>query len=231
VVEETLNVKPRNTLIVVALFAALFGYVWFVELPKTPEQLATPTKPSPAVFQLKAQDVQSIELRDLRQPRVVKLSRAGSGWQVEQPTAKAGDNIKIDDTLSQLSTLQATRVLTDVTDLAPFGFVTPTLEARLVMSDTTPYAITVGGKTPDGSNYYVTYTGDKKVFVVSGSTVDQLVTWLDTPPYEPTPTPTFTPTPPETATPAASGTITTTPGAAPPGIVPTLVPATDTPKP
>ncbi len=224
--------KPRNTLIVVALFAALFGYVWFIEVPKTSEQLATPTKPVPVVFQLKAQDVQSIELRDLRQPRVVKLARAGSGWQVEQPAAKPGDTPTIDDTLNQLSTLKATRVLTDTTLFAQY-FVTPTLEARLVMSDTVAYAITVGDKTADGSNYYATYTGDKdKVFVVSGVTIDQLVTWLDEPPYEPTPMPTLTPTPPQTPT-AETGAITTTvtPGVAPPGIVPTLVPATDTPKP
>ncbi|HEX7593432.1 MAG TPA: DUF4340 domain-containing protein [Anaerolineae bacterium] len=221
--------KPRNTLIVVALFAALFAYVWFVEAPKTPEQLATPTKPSPSVFQLNAQDVQSIEVRDLRAPRTVKLTRAGSGWQIEQPAAKPGDSGAIDTALGQLVTLQATRVLTDVTDLAPFGFITPTMEARVVMSDTTAYAITVGSKAPDQTSYYVTYTGDKKVFIVNGSTIDALLTWLDAPPYLPTPTPTFTPTPPETATPAASGTITST--TAPPGIVPTFVPATDTPKP
>ncbi len=217
--------KPRNTLILAAVFIALFGYVWFVELPKTSEQLATPTKPVPVVFQLKAQDVKSIQVRDLRQPRLVQLSRTANGWQVEQPVAKAGDSNAIEGTLGQLATLQATRVLTDVTDLAPFGFVTPTLEARLVMSDTTPYAITVGNKTPDGASYYITYTGDKKVFVVNSTTIDQLVAWLGAPPYEPTPTPT------EAATPTASESITTTPGTAPPGIVPTLVPATDTPKP
>jgi hypothetical protein len=88
------------------------------------------------------------------------------------------------------------------------------------MSDTTPYAITVGGKTPDQSSYYVTYTGDKKVFIVSGTTIDGLSAWLDAPPYLPTPEPTFPATPPETATPAAL-----------PGVVPTLIPATETPKP
>jgi hypothetical protein len=216
-VEEALSVKGRNTLILVAIFAALFGYVWFVEAPKTPDQLATPTKPSPVVFQLKANDVKSIEVRDLRTPRTVKITHAGSEWQVEQPQAKPGDSGNIDTMLGQLATLQATRVLTNVTDLAPFGFITPTLEARLVMSDTTAYAITVGGKTPDQSNYYVTYTGDKKVFIVSGSTIDGLAAWLDAPPYLPTPMPTEASTP--------------TPFAPPPGIVPTLIPATETPKP
>ncbi len=221
--------KPRNTLIVVALFAALFAYVWFVEAPKTPAQLATPTTPSPSVLQLNANDVQTIEVRDLRSPRAVKLTRAGSGWQLEQPAAKPGDSGTIDTALGQLATLQATRVLTDTTLFSQY-FVTPTIEARLIMSNTTAYALTVGDKTPDGSNYYVAYTGDKtRVFIVSSVAIDALTAWLDAPPYLPTPTPTFTPTPPATATPAASATITST--TAPPGVVPTFVPATETPKP
>ena len=212
--------NSRNTLIVVALFVALFAYVWFVEAPKTPDQLATPTKASPVVFQLSGMDVQSIEVRDLRTPRSVKITRVGSAWQVEQPAAKPGDSGSIDTILGQLVTLRATRVLTNVTDLAPFGFLTPTLEARLVMSNTTSYAITVGGKTPDQSNYYVTYTGDKQVFIVSSSTIDGISAWLDAPPYLPTPEPTI-PLPP---------TDTPTPGPLP-GVVPTLFPATETPKP
>ena len=212
--------KPRNTLILVALFVALFAYVWFVEAPKTPDQLATPTKSSPVVFQLDALNVKTIEIRDLRTPRTVQISRAGSEWQVVQPAAKPGDSGSIDTTLGQLATLHATRVLTNVTDLAPFGFLTPTIEVRLVMSDTTPYAITVGAKTPDQTNYYVTYTGDKQVFVVSSTTIDGLVAWLDTPPYQPTPEPTIPIPPTDTSTPAA-----------PPGVIPTLVPPTETPKP
>ena len=100
------------------------------------------------------------------------------------------------------------------------------------MSDTTAYAITVGDKTPDGSDYYVSYTGDKsKVFIVSTIDLDTLIAWLDTPPYEPTPTPTFTPTVPPTATPPVTEPLTPTQTAAPPGIVPTLVPAPATPTP
>ena len=223
--------KPRNTLILVAVFAVLFGYVWFVEAPKTPAQLGTPTPPQPVVFNLKAQDVKSIEVRDLQAPRQVTVTRAGNGWQVEQPVAKGADAPVVDDRVSKLVNLQATRVLTDTTLFSQY-FITPTIEARLVMSDTTSYAITVGNKTPDGSDYYVSYTGDKsKVFIVSTIDLDTLKGWLDAPPYEPTPTPTFTPTLPPTATPPVTETITATQTTSPPGIVPTLVPATETPKP
>jgi Domain of unknown function (DUF4340) len=230
-VEEAVSVKPRNTLILIAVFAVLFGYVWFVERPKTPEQLGTPTPPQPSVFDLKAQNVKSIEIHDLQKPRQVTVTRSGSGWQVEQPVAKGADATTVDDAVNKLVTLKATRVLTN-TSLFSQYFITPTIEARLIMSDTTAYAITVGDKTPDGSDYYVSYTGDKsKVFIVSTVDLDTLTAWLDTPPYEPTPTPTFTPTVPPTATPPVTETITPTQTTAPPGIVPTLVPAPPTPTP
>jgi hypothetical protein len=221
-VEEAVSVKARNTLILVALFAVLFGYVYFFELNKTPAQLGTPTPPAPVVFDLNASDVNSIEIRDLVSSRQVKVTRTGGGWQVDLPVYKAADGGSIDTALSALVQLQATRVLTDVTDVAQY-FVTPTIEARLIMTGTQTYAITVGGETPDGSSYYVTYTGDKsKVFTVATSSIDTLKGWLAAPPYQPTPTPTFTPTPPVTPTAVITATATVTA---------TLIPATDTPKP
>jgi hypothetical protein len=203
-----MNVKTRNTLILAALFAAVFGYLYFFELSKTPEQLRTPTPVPPAVFQLETKDVLRIEVRDLRAPRAVIAARAeGDGWKIAEPTQQTGDAFRIEGVVNRLSTLNATRVLTTVTDLAPFGFVTPTLEARLVMSDTTPFAITVGNKTPDGSNYYVIYTGNKEqVFVVASYLLEDLIGWLDTPPYQPP-----TPTPPPTASPAPLATETPKP--------------------
>ena len=241
--------KPRNTLILVALFALMFGYVYFVEQNKTPEQLGTPVPTAlPRFFSVTAGDVKTIEVRDLRAPRTVQLSRTYSDWQVVQPIAKPADTPTVDSVLSQIANLSASRVLTNVTDIAPFGFVTATLEVRLIMSDTTTYALTVGDKTPDGFNYYAVYTGDKsKVFVISTSTIDTINDWLATPPYQPTATPTATATLPPTPTIAVTETVTSTetitatptvsssnPTVAPPNLVPTVaIPApagTATPK-
>ena len=193
--------NPRTTLIVVALFALLGAYVYFFELNKTPEQLSaqqgTPTaKPPQYALQLNVDNVASLEVTDLRAPRGVKLTRAGDGWRVNQPIDKPADAGQVDSALGALTNLTTSRVLTNVVDLAPFGLVTATLEARIIMSDTTQYALTVGNKSPDGKYYYAVYTGDKaKVFLIDTSSIDSLKGWLDTPPYEPTPTPTFTPSP------------------------------------
>ncbi len=204
--------NPRITLVVVVLFALLVGYVYMFELNKTPEQLGTPTpEVQPQVLQLNEDEVQAVEVRDLRFSREVRITRTQGGWQVEKPTLKAADGIQVDSTVSQLTKLQATRVLTDVKDLQTFGLRNATLEARLIMSDTRPFAITFGDKTPDGYNYYAVYTGDtSKVFIVSSYVVDDLVGWLDTPPYEPTPTPTFTPSPVPTPTVEATPGVTST---------------------
>ncbi len=205
--------KPRNTLIVVAVFAILLGYIYFFEINKTPEQLSaqlgTPTaRPPIYALQFSPSDVASVQVSDLQAPRQVVVKRNGNQWQVTQPADKAADTLPVESAVSALSSLQASRVLTDVTDIAPYGLVTPTLEVRMVMSDTKQYAITVGGKTPNGSSYYVVYTGDKsKVFLVNTSSIDQVKAWLDTPPYQPTPTPTFTPS----LTPSVTDTPTLTP--------------------
>lgn len=206
--------KPRTTLIIAAIFLLLGGYIYFFELNKTPEQLSqqlgTPTAtPQRYAILLDASQVKSVEIADLRGPRLVKLTRTDTGWQVNQPIDKVADRFEVESAVGALTSLKATRVLTNVTDLGQYGFITPTLEVRLIMSDTKQYALTLGNKTPNGLAYYAVYTGDKsQIFLIDSSGIETVRNWLDTPPYEPTPTPTFTPTatPSVTDTPAATST-------------------------
>jgi hypothetical protein len=208
------KVKPQTTLIIVAVFALLAGYVYFFELNKTPEQisatLGTPTaKPPTYVIQVDALNIKSVEIADLRAPREVKLSRTETSWQLLKPVDKPADRFSVESAVAGLASLKASRVLTEVANLGQYGLITPTLEARIVMRDDQQYAITVGGKTADARNYYATYTGDNtRVFLIEASRIDAVKVWLDLPPYEPTPVPTLTPapTPVETETPAATET-------------------------
>lgn len=205
--------KFRPTLIIVVLFALLAGYVYWVELAKTPEQLSaqlgTPTaKPPQYVIQVNASDIQSVEISDLRAPRQVKLTRKEIGWQVNRPEEKPAEIFETESVITGLANLRTSRVITATTSsLGQYGLITPTLEARLIMSDTQQYALTVGNKSPDNRSYYVVYTGDTtRVFMVDPSSIDALKEWLDEPPYEPTPTPVPTATPELTPTPAATET-------------------------
>ncbi len=210
--------NPRITLVVVALFLLALGYVYFVEAPKTPDQLAggrTP-RPAPQVFQLPSGQVQTLELRNLRTGQEFRMTRSGeNSWQVEKPGSRPADLFRVEPIITGFAQLQAQRVFTDVTDLNQYGVLTGTLEARLIMRDSTPWAITVGNRTSEGGGYYAIFTGAKTpLFIISPSLIDEWLQWFDNPPYEPTPTPTFTATPP--VSPTASAT---------PAILPSATPA------
>ncbi|MBI3914969.1 MAG: DUF4340 domain-containing protein [Chloroflexi bacterium] len=202
--------NPRVTLLVVAAFLALLGYVMFVDSDKPAVQLnATPTKTSvakPYIFPVSPSDIKAMQVRDLRAAREVKLANSDAGWQVEKPEAKTGDDFKITQMLNRVITLQSTRVITTANDLKPFGFAPAQFEARITMKDGTEYGILIGDKTPGGNDYYAVHTGSSLVFTLATSLIDDLMLWFDAPPYQPTPTPTFTPTPAVTPTPSATPT-------------------------
>ena len=221
--------KLRNTLIVLAVLALLVAYLYWIELPQTSEQintrLGTPVAtPAPYIFQLNAADVKTIIITDLRFPRVVSMTRTETGWRLTSPENKPADNTKAEATAAALTNLKLVRTI-KATDLASFGLAPARLDARVILKDGTTYGLLLGNATPDGSLYYATYTGEtSKVFLIETSLGLSLQNLLDIPPFEPTATPTRTPTPP--VTPAAEATT------APPGFVPTLLPApVATPKP
>jgi hypothetical protein len=223
--------NPRTTLIVVALFALLAGYVYFIELNKTPVQLGAPTQAiQPQVFQLPSGQIDTLEVRDLRSGREIRLRRAGqNGWQFEKPTTREADPLRVEPIITGLAQLQASRIITNATGLDQFGVLAGTLEARMILRDSTPYAIIVGNKTPDGNSYYAIYSGNKEqVFLIATRLVDEFMTWLDAPPYYATPTPTAT----LAATPTVSATQTVSPTVPLPSIAPTVLPTPAiTPKP
>ncbi|MCI0474910.1 MAG: DUF4340 domain-containing protein [Anaerolineales bacterium] len=221
--------KPRYTLIVVAVAVALIVYAFWVESPLTSEQLSTrqgtpAATLAPYIFQLNAADVKTITITDLRFPRVVTVTRTESGWRVTSPENKPADNTKVEATAAALTSLKLVRTI-KATDLASFGLAPARLDARVIMKDGAAYGILLGNATPDGSLYYATYTGETtNVFLIETSLGLSLQNLLDIPPFEPTATPTWTPTP----------AVTPTAGATPasPGFVPTWLPApVATPKP
>lgn len=221
--------KLRNTLIFVAVAAALIVYVFLIEAPLTPEQLSarqgTPTAtPSSYIFRFPVEQLQTIIISDLRFPRRVVLERSDSGWRVKEPEDKPADMNKATGTANTLSDLLLRRTIQPVSDLAAYGLAPARMEARMILKDGTTYALLIGNATPDGSLYYAAYTGDTtRVLLVEGALGYSLQNLLDKPPFEPTPRPTPTETPAATPTPDATTV---------PGIVPTLLPTpATTPKP
>jgi hypothetical protein len=203
----------RNTIILaVVFFALLAGYTYLSRsgTPATGQPSGTPS-PTPApVFNFLTDNAVKFQVSDLHKNQTVVVTRKGQDWHMEQPKDSATDPIRIGDALDSIAHLDAARVLTDTTDLSGFGLITPTIEVRVTMSDTTQSLLQIGDATLDNSDYYALKGGDKQVYLISSSTVDTLRNYLDLPPYPPTatltPLPTLTPSITPTATP--TGTIT-----------------------
>jgi hypothetical protein len=203
----------RNTIILVVLFLALLvGYLYLTQSRPsgTAQPSGTPSATPAPVFDFLTDNAVKFQVSDLHQNQTVVVTRQGQGWHMEQPKDSATDPVRIGDALDSIAHLDATRVLTNTSDLSGYGLITPTIEVRVTMSDTTQSVLQIGDATLDNSDYYALKGGDKQVYLISSSTVDTLRTYLDLPPYPPTvtltPLPTLTPSITPTVTP--TGTIT-----------------------
>lgn len=222
----------NTTIILLVIFIALAGYVYFVQ-PRTAGTATpsgTPSATPAPVFDFLTDNVTKFQVTDLQKKETVDVTRQGAdNWHMDQPKDSATDPLRVADALGSIAHLEATRVLTKTTDLSAYGLVTMTIEARVTMSDTTQYVLQIGDPTLDKSDYYALKGGDKTVYLIASSTVDTLRNYLDQPPYPPTPTLTPLPTLTPSATPAVTPAGSTTP-AAPAGAA-TSPPPADTPAP
>ncbi len=181
----------------------------------------TPVPTPVPVLDVVTDTVSKFQVTDLRKNQAVQVTRQGSTWHMEQPKDSATDPDKISATLGTIAHLEATRVLTDVSDLSAYGLITGTIEARVTLSDTTQYVLKLGDETIDKTASYALKGDDKsKVYLVDTSVATTLQDFVDLPPYPPT----ATPTPLPTLTPSVTPTMTPTPGPGTPSATPEASP-------
>ncbi len=211
--------RLRNTIILLVVLVLLMGYVVYTQNTGTaqPKAQSTPEPTPVPVFNFVTDNVNKFQVTDLSKNQTVLVTRESSGWHMQQPKDSATDADKIDRTLVDMANLEATRVLTNVTDLSAYGLITGTMQASVTLSDTTQYALKLGDETVDKSSVYVLKGDDKShVYVLDTTILTTLHDFVDLPPYPPTATPTPLPSPTPSVTPAT----TPTPGPGTPSATP-----------
>ena len=177
----------RTTLIVGGIFAALLAYVLLVEVKKDPpaDADATPT-PSP-VLDLDTDEVQAVQLTagDV----VVRIERAGEGWQVTAPQAGPADDFAVLLALDDLTHLDGEVVLDTLPDPATYGLDPVYMSVIVETQSGASQELQLGRQTPDQSAYYARRTGDPRLYIIPLYRTQSLLSWLQQPPYPPTPTP------------------------------------------
>ncbi|MDI7275860.1 MAG: DUF4340 domain-containing protein [Anaerolineae bacterium] len=193
--------KPRTTLIVVAVFLALLAYVYFGELHRPTPASATPT-PTP-VWSLATDQVVGLTVRSAE--KETRLVRSAEGeWMLEAPTQEPADEERIGRVLGNLATMSPTRTFTETAGLLEeYGLVQPSLEATVQLADGSTRTLRVGASNPQQTAYYAHVEGAGEVHLLPSWLITSLRDVLDQPPVRPTPTPTLEPA---TPTPTAQAT-------------------------
>src|SRR5207248_2228793 len=167
-------VSPRLTAALVAVFVALAGAVWWLEL-RSPEAADKPPAGQAPVFDLKPDDVSRVEVID--SGKTATVERTDAGWRLVEPTADAADATRIDTAVGQVAKLNATRKLEDASDLASYGLSSPTSRLLLNMKDGSSQELLIGSKTPDQTSYYVKRADSPAIFVTATFALVDLMRW------------------------------------------------------
>jgi hypothetical protein len=181
----------RTTLIVVVIFAALAGYVYFAEITGKGQSDEASSGPAETLlWKIPITDVVQIDLSgpDGR----TRLARGeGTDWSLVDPMTAAtqpADSARIDPILGSLARLQATRSFTNTVDLGEYGLTTPAWLATLRLKSGDEKTLQWGDQTPEGSSYYVKQGKEGTVYVIAAFLVEDLQRLISEPPYPPTPT-------------------------------------------
>jgi len=216
----------RTTLVLVAIFLLLGGYVYVFEV-RGGEKESEASSGEPLVG-VAAEEITGLEVDDGQSP--VRLERDEEGtWRLTAPEEKEADQPRVKRIVGSLASSRATRTLGPVDDWETFGLARPALTVTLTLQDGTTKQLFVGDRSPNKAAFYVRRPGEDKVHLMPASVGDDLKDLVKKPPYPPTPTPTPTATAEVTATMAVTGTVTpaaTTPTPTPAGTpTPTWTPS------
>jgi hypothetical protein len=184
--------KFRNTLILVAIAAALLAFVLLVERkqPTTDESQATPVPTElPVIVYFQTDQARALRIARPGTDQSTTLVRGGDGqWQLTVPVTEPADQDEVEYTLESLAFLQPSREITGTLSLAEYGLEPPVIQVTIELADGTAHTIKLGEMNPSQSGYYTQVDDQESVFLIPTYTGSQLERLLSEPPVQPTPT-------------------------------------------
>lgn len=189
--------KPKVTLALVIVLVALGGYVYFFEI--RPNHNDETDSDLIQIYGREYSEYDIVELEIERPQDAAHFTRtnetpaqawAAQEWAMLLPTPLPPDKIdqvRVNGAATRMGHLTASRVITNVTDLAQYGLDPPELTVTLTISDGQKIMLYTGAATPVNNNRYVRLVGDDKtVYLVFSFAVDDLRRLIDEPPFAPT---------------------------------------------
>jgi hypothetical protein len=176
-------IRRTTWILLGVLAAAVLAYTgWQPYAPA--EADATPTVVTESVWSLLPEQVESVRLTDLADPRVVVVVRdVEQGWRMQAPAVGSADAGRIEAALAGVLAPPIQQSLDAPADLEPFGLAPAHYRVTLLVGDGTARSMDVGAVDPTGAVYYVVVPGEERVLMVSRFSLEDLLGLLASPPY------------------------------------------------
>jgi hypothetical protein len=168
--------RPKSTLLLALVVAALGAFVWFYEIEGGAERAEKEEAAKRLFPDVDAEDISSIELRT-EDGVTARLEReADAGWKLVAPLAAPADRFAVDGIASTLAELTPEATFDTPEPLASYGLeVEPAVRFRAGERD---FALRLGKTTPVGGNLYATDAEGKRVVTLGSWRKNALVKTL-----------------------------------------------------
>jgi hypothetical protein len=157
-----------NTLIAVAVLAALWGTFWYLDRRASRQASKIEAPKEEKIFALDSKHITSITFRP-REGEAVTCQHEGGTWAIAEPRKLAADQGTLSTVLNNLTTATVDEVVDPhPSDLKQFGLDPPTYSLE-VSTDSTPpkFTLLLGDETPTSGGLYAQVAGNPRVVTLA----------------------------------------------------------------
>ncbi|HUF25049.1 MAG TPA: DUF4340 domain-containing protein [Vicinamibacterales bacterium] len=156
--------RGRSFLLLLAIAAAIGGYVWFVEMKRDPG--ASTEAPREKLFSTDAAEIHEMRLTNEAGEQST-LRRTGERWSLAEVPGAAVDEAEAGNIATGFSSLEASRIVDEQPpSLAEYGLDTPRVTASFTDAAGTQHTLLIGNKTPTGGDVYAKLADSPRVVLI-----------------------------------------------------------------
>jgi len=167
--------KYLNTLIALAVLAALWGAFAYVGRKKAGETAKSKTAPEQKILPVARGHITSFTLKP-RDGKAITCIRQGKAWLITEPSKLAADSSTVDGFLNSLADASADEVVDEhPASLKEFGL-DPPEETIDITTDAKPsdFTLQIGSATPTNQGLYAQVGGQERVIMLASYMKDSL---------------------------------------------------------
>ena len=161
----------RSFLFLLLVAAGLGAYIYFVEMKRDPSETEVTAKDK--VFTVAPASVEDVEITNDK-AQVTRAVKKDTNWTIVAPAAMEADSNEVIQMVSQLESLEKTKVIDEnPASAAQFGLDPARIRVAFkAAGDSTQKVLLIGNKTPTGGDLYAKVDGQPAVFLIGGHLED-----------------------------------------------------------